>query len=64
MVETHQQGEEDFAALFAESLANEEAKEGEILRGTVISLGKDFAIVDIGYKSEGHHSTGLLRRQP
>lgn len=53
MVETHQQGEEDFAALFAESLANEEAKEGEILRGTVISLGKDFAIVDIGYKSEG-----------
>ena len=47
------EGEDDFAAMFAESLAQEEAKEGEILRGTVISVGKDFAIVDIGYKSEG-----------
>ena len=46
-------GEEDFAALFAESLKNEEVKEGEILRGTVIAVGKDYAIVDIGYKSEG-----------
>ncbi len=46
-------GEEDFAALFAESLQKEEAREGEILRGTVIAVGKDYAIVDIGYKSEG-----------
>jgi small subunit ribosomal protein S1 len=46
-------GEEDFAALFAESLKKEEVKEGEILRGTVIAVGKDYAIVDIGYKSEG-----------
>jgi small subunit ribosomal protein S1 len=53
MVETAHEGEDDFAAMFAESLAQEEAKEGEILRGTVISVGKDFAIVDIGYKSEG-----------
>ncbi|MBK7071903.1 MAG: 30S ribosomal protein S1 [Myxococcales bacterium] len=45
--------DDDFAALFAESIAQENAKEGEILRGTVISVGKDFAIVDIGYKSEG-----------
>jgi small subunit ribosomal protein S1 len=53
MVEAEGQGEESFAALFAESLNQEEAKEGEILRGTVIAVGKDFAIVDIGYKSEG-----------
>jgi small subunit ribosomal protein S1 len=45
--------DEDFAALFAESLKNDEVKEGEILRGTVIAVGKDYAIVDIGYKSEG-----------
>ncbi|MEZ4404610.1 MAG: 30S ribosomal protein S1, partial [Kofleriaceae bacterium] len=45
--------DDDFAALFAESIAQDNAKEGEILRGTVISVGKDFAIVDIGYKSEG-----------
>jgi small subunit ribosomal protein S1 len=53
MVDVTGTGEEDFAALFAESLSQEEAREGEILRGTVIAVGKDYAIVDIGYKSEG-----------
>jgi len=53
MVDSTGTGEEDFAALFAESLSQEEAREGEILRGTVIAVGKDYAIVDIGYKSEG-----------
>ena len=53
MVDAATQMDDDFAALFAESIAQENAKEGEILRGTVISVGKDFAIVDIGYKSEG-----------
>jgi len=47
------EGEESFAALFEESLKQEEVKEGDIVRGTVISVGKDFAIIDIGYKSEG-----------
>src|SRR5687767_15449654 len=53
MVEPGSNGDEDFAALFAESLQNEEVKEGEILRGTVIAVGKDYVVVDIGYKSEG-----------
>jgi len=53
MVDAATHTDDDFAALFAESIAQENAKEGEILRGTVISVGKDFAIVDIGYKSEG-----------
>src|SRR6187399_275896 len=53
MTQQEGQGEEDFAALLAESLSQEEAREGEILRGTVIAVGKDYAIVDIGYKSEG-----------
>jgi small subunit ribosomal protein S1 len=47
------QAEESFASLFEESLRQEEVKEGDILQGTVIGLGKDFVIVDIGYKSEG-----------
>ena len=46
-------GEESFAALFEESLKNDDIKEGDILTGVVIHVGKDFAIVDIGYKSEG-----------
>src|SRR5215217_7463094 len=49
-----QDGEnEDFAAMLAESFGQDNVKEGEILRGTVIAVGKDFAIVDVGYKSEG-----------
>ncbi len=43
-----------FAALFEASLAEKEKiKEGEIVKGTVIQLAKDQAIIDIGYKSEG-----------
>ena len=53
MVDAGSHSDDDFAALFAESLLQENAKEGEIIRGTVISVGKDYAIVDIGYKSEG-----------
>src|SRR6201995_5465215 len=53
MVTQDGQGDEDFAALLAESFSQDSVKEGEILRGTVISVGKDFAIVDVGYKSEG-----------
>src|SRR6201994_2906144 len=49
----HGQGDEDFAALLAESFGQDTVKEGEILRGTVIAVGKDYAIVDVGYKSEG-----------
>ncbi len=51
----HKKGGEDesFAALFEESLKQEEVKEGDIVRGTVIAVGKDFAVIDIGYKSEG-----------
>ncbi len=52
-VDEHKGGEESFAALFEESLKHDEVKEGDIVRGTVISVGKDFAIIDIGYKSEG-----------
>ena len=28
-------------------------KEGEIVKGTVVQVTKDYAVVDIGYKSEG-----------
>jgi small subunit ribosomal protein S1 len=45
---------EDFAKLFAESEARGgQIEEGKVIRGTVIQLSKDYAVVDIGYKSEG-----------
>ncbi|HEY3359466.1 MAG TPA: hypothetical protein VGQ83_39815, partial [Polyangia bacterium] len=55
VVENHRTGggEENFAAMFEESLKHEDVKEGDIVKGTVISVGKDFVVVDIGYKSEG-----------
>ena len=43
-----------FAALFEASVAKADSlKEGEIVSGTVIAIGKDNVVVDIGYKSEG-----------
>ena len=56
MVEHHNTssgGEDDFAALFEESLKREDIKEGDIVHGRVIQLNKDHVVVDIGYKSEG-----------
>ena len=55
-------GEDDFAAMFEESLKQDVVKEGEIVRGTVIQIAKDFAIVDIGYKSEGQISLDEFRQ--
>ena len=56
MVEHHNTssgGEDDFAAMFEESLRREEIKEGAIVHGRVIQLNKDHVVIDIGYKSEG-----------
>lgn len=61
-VDEHMAGEDNFAAMFEESLQRDEIKEGEIVRGTVIQVTKDFAIVDIGYKSEGQVSLDEFRQ--
>jgi len=45
--------EESFAALFEASFSNTRLREGDIIKGKVISVSKDFVVVDIGYKSEG-----------
>jgi small subunit ribosomal protein S1 len=46
--------EESFEKLYLESLKKErEIKEGAVLPGRIIKVGKDFVTVDIGYKSEG-----------
>ncbi|TDI61871.1 MAG: 30S ribosomal protein S1 [Alphaproteobacteria bacterium] len=44
---------EDFEALLKEIHKDEEKFEGRVVRGTVISIGADFALVDVGLKSEG-----------
>src|SRR5947209_1275719 len=66
-------GEEDFAAMLEESFKGKgttkggELKENEIVRGTVVQLTKDYAVVDIGYKSEGQvpiQEFGLVDGKP
>ena len=50
--------EEDFATMLEASLKSGngrggELKENEVVKGTVVQVTKDYAVVDIGYKSEG-----------
>ncbi len=42
---------EEMDALYEESLQN--FKEGEVVTGTIVNVSEDYALVDIGYKSEG-----------
>ncbi|RJO74563.1 MAG: 30S ribosomal protein S1 [Myxococcales bacterium] len=44
---------EDFASMFEASLQTRDLKEGDMVRGRVLYIGKDTALIDIGYKSEG-----------
>ena len=47
-------GEESFAFLLEQSLSdNDEVKEGSIVRGTVVDIIGDYAVVDVGLKAEG-----------
>ena len=44
---------EEFASLFAESLATQDLAEGYVAKGIVIAIEKDVAIIDVGLKVEG-----------
>ncbi len=44
---------DEFAALLAESLAKEDLFEGSVVRGKVVGIEKDLAVIDVGLKTEG-----------
>ena len=44
---------ESFAALLDESLGTDDTLEGKVLKGTIVSIEGDTAVVDVGLKSEG-----------
>ena len=50
--ETSTPKKENFAALLEESLGQVENLEGTVLKGTVIAIEGDSAVVDVGLKSE------------
>ncbi len=45
--------EDSFADLFNESLQKNSFKEGQLVKGTIVSISLDEIMIDIGYKSEG-----------
>jgi small subunit ribosomal protein S1 len=61
--------DEDFAAMFAESEARRggnphkrrDPKEGDVVRGRIVSISRDSAFVDLGAKSDGVIDTVELR---
>ena len=44
---------EDFAALLDESYGNNDAFEGTVVKGIIVAIEKDVAVIDIGLKTEG-----------
>ncbi|CAA0110722.1 30S ribosomal protein S1 [Starkeya nomas] len=44
---------DDFAAMLEESFNQAEPAEGTVVKGTVVAIEKDLAIIDIGLKTEG-----------
>ena len=50
---TYAPSREDFAALLDESYGGHDALEGSVVKGTVVAIEKDVAIIDVGLKTEG-----------
>ncbi|MEL6373612.1 MAG: S1 RNA-binding domain-containing protein, partial [Pseudomonadota bacterium] len=44
---------EDFAAMLDESFALQEPVEGSVIKGTIVAIEKDLAVIDVGLKMEG-----------
>src|SRR5882724_9279240 len=44
---------EDFAALLEESFDHGNLQEGAVIKGTVVGIEKDVAVIDVGAKTEG-----------
>jgi small subunit ribosomal protein S1 len=44
---------DEFAALLAESLARDDVFEGQVVKGKIVGIEKDLAIIDVGLKMEG-----------
>jgi len=44
---------EDFAAMLEESFGRKDLQEGSVVKGIVVAIEKDIAVIDIGLKTEG-----------
>ena len=58
---------DEFAALLEESLTGTALQEGSVVKGTVVGIEKDVAVIDVGLKTEGRiplKEFGLSGRAP
>ena len=44
---------DDFAAMLEQSFTTQSPQEGAVIKGTIVSIENDFAMVDVGLKTEG-----------
>jgi small subunit ribosomal protein S1 len=44
---------DDFAALLAEAFEKEDSYEGSVVKGKIVAIEKDLAVIDVGMKMEG-----------
>ena len=47
---------DDFAAMLEESFVTQSPAEGSVIKGRVVSIENDFAVIDVGLKTEGRIS--------
>src|SRR5450432_3854153 len=47
---------DDFAAMLEQSFETQSPQEGQVIKGTIIAIENDFAMVDVGLKTEGRIS--------
>ncbi|MGB8602110.1 MAG: 30S ribosomal protein S1, partial [Rhizomicrobium sp.] len=47
---------DEFAAMLEESFATQSPAEGSVIKGTVVGIENDFAVIDVGLKTEGRVS--------
>ncbi len=58
---------EDFAALLEEAFAESDVGEGSVVKGKIVAIENDLAVIDVGLKTEGRVALkefGLSGRQP
>src|SRR3954462_1165035 len=47
---------DDFAAMLEQSFQTQSPQEGQVIKGTIVAIENDFAMVDVGLKTEGRIS--------
>jgi small subunit ribosomal protein S1 len=58
---------DEFAALLEESLTGTALQEGSVIKGTIVAIEKDVAVIDVGLKTEGRiplKEFGMSGRSP